>query len=83
MITDSDCARHHKKTYVEILGIDKTTGTLEVGKEANLFISNGDALDMQGNVLVFAFIQGREISLDNSQKQLNKKYAEKYGVKGE
>jgi hypothetical protein len=69
------------KNTAEILGIDKTTGTLEVGKDATLFISNGDALDMQGNILTYAFIQGREISLDNSQKQLNKKYAEKYEVK--
>ncbi len=71
------------KNTAEILGIDKTTGTLEVGKDATLFISNGDALDMNGNILTHAFIQGREINLDNSQKQLNKKYAEKYGVKEE
>lgn len=82
-ITKEEALQSITKNTAEILGIDKTTGTLEVGKEANLFISNGDALDMQGNVLVFAFIQGGEISLDNSQKQLNKKYAEKYGVKGE
>ncbi len=80
-ITKEEALQSITKNTAEILGIDKTTGTLEVGKDANLFISNGDALDMQGNVLVFAFIQGREISLDNSQKQLNKKYAEKYGVK--
>jgi imidazolonepropionase-like amidohydrolase len=30
----------------KILGIDKTTGSLETGKDANLFISAGDALDM-------------------------------------
>ncbi len=82
-ITKEEALQSITKNTAEILGIDKTTGTLELGKDANLFISNGDALDMQGNVLVFAFIQGREISLDNSQKQLNKKYAEKYGVKGE
>ncbi len=71
------------KNTAEILGIDKTTGTLEVGKDATLFISKGDALDMQGNILTHAFIQGREINLDNSQKQLNKKYAEKYNIKVE
>ncbi len=71
------------KNAAEILGIDKTAGTLEVGKDATLFISIGDALDMQGNILTSAFIQGREINLDNSQKQLNKKYAQKYGVKEE
>ena len=30
----------------KILGIDDRTGSLETGKEANLFISTGDALDM-------------------------------------
>lgn len=30
----------------KILGIDKTVGTLEIGKDATLFISEGDALDM-------------------------------------
>ncbi len=82
-LTKEQALQSITKNTAEILGIDKTTGTLEIGKDATLFISNGDALDMKGNILTYAFIQGREISLDNSQKQLNKKYAEKYGVKGE
>ncbi|MGZ3874746.1 MAG: amidohydrolase family protein [Mucilaginibacter sp.] len=65
----------------KILGIDKTTGTLEVGKDANLFVSKGDALDMITINVDNAFIQGRHISLDNLHKQLYRKFAEKYGVK--
>lgn len=65
----------------KILGIDNTTGTLETGKDATLFISNGDALDMRTNAVVQAFIQGRGISLDNVQKQLYQKYKGKYGLK--
>jgi imidazolonepropionase-like amidohydrolase len=65
----------------KILGIDKTTGTLEVGKDANLFISKGDALDMITIDVDNAFIQGRSINLDNLHKQLYKKFADKYGVK--
>ena len=65
----------------KILGIDKTTGSLETGKDATLFISGGDALDMLGNKVEMAFIQGRNISLDNLHKQLYKKYSEKYGLK--
>ena len=65
----------------KILGIDKTTGTLEVGKDANLFISNGDALDMLTLNVTKAFIQGRDINLDNLHKQLYRKFAAKYGVK--
>ncbi|MFI5137870.1 MAG: amidohydrolase family protein [Sphingobacteriales bacterium] len=65
----------------KILGIDKTTGTLEVGKDANLFVSAGDALDMITINVQTAFIQGRNISLDNLHKQLYRKFAAKYGVK--
>ncbi len=67
----------------KILGIDKTTGTLEVGKDANLFISTGDALDMITLHVEDAFIQGRNINLDNLHKQLYKKFAGKYGIKAE
>ncbi|HEY9534314.1 MAG TPA: amidohydrolase family protein [Mucilaginibacter sp.] len=65
----------------KILGIDKTTGTLETGKDANLFISGGDALDMITLNVEQAFIQGRNINLDNLHKQLYKKFADKYGLK--
>lgn len=67
----------------KILGIDKTTGSLEVGKDANLFISGGDALDMISINVETAFIQGRSINLDNLHKQLYKKFADKYGLKVE
>lgn len=65
----------------KILGIDKTTGSLEKGKDATLFISDGDALDMLGNKVETAFIQGRTISLDNLHKQLYKRYSDKYNLK--
>ncbi|HVW95326.1 MAG TPA: amidohydrolase family protein [Mucilaginibacter sp.] len=65
----------------KILGIDKTTGTLEVGKDANLFMSKGDALDMITIDVDHAFIQGRDINLDNLHKQLYRKFADKYGIK--
>lgn len=67
----------------KILGIDQTTGTIEEGKDANIIISEGDALDMRTNNITRAFIQGRDINLDNVQKQLYKRYAEKYGIKAE
>lgn len=61
-----------------ILGIDHLVGTLEVGKQATLFISEGDALDMKGNILTDAFIQGRKISLETHQTKLWKRYSNKY-----
>lgn len=62
----------------KILGIDKQVGSLEIGKDATLFISEGDALDMRTNQLSKAFIQGREITLESHQTELYKKYKEKY-----
>ncbi len=62
----------------KILGIDETCGSLESGKDATLFISKGDALDMRTNDVIAAFIQGRLIDLDNHQKKLYRKYSGKY-----
>jgi imidazolonepropionase-like amidohydrolase len=62
----------------KVLGIDKTAGSLEIGKDATLFISAGDALDMKTNKVEQAFIQGRDISLDNLHKQLDRKFSAKY-----
>lgn len=63
------------------LGIDKQTGSIEVGKDANIIISDGDILDMRTSQVTDAFIQGRHINLDDKQKQLNEKYLKKYGLK--
>ncbi len=65
----------------KILGIDKITGSLETGKDANITISTGDLLDMRSSVVTQAFIQGREVSLDNKHKQLYERYKYKYGLK--
>ena len=62
----------------KILGIDDKVGTLEAGKDATLFISEGDALDMRGNVLTHAFINGRSLSLETHQTKLWKRYSNKY-----
>jgi imidazolonepropionase-like amidohydrolase len=62
----------------KILGMEDQIGSLEVGKDATLFISEGDALDMGGNILTKAFIQGRDISLETHQTELYKRYSKKY-----
>jgi imidazolonepropionase-like amidohydrolase len=65
----------------QILGIDKDYGTLEVGKSATLIITEGDALDMKGNVLDSAFIDGRKIDLHGRQQELNDRFLKKYELK--
>ncbi|HET6245622.1 MAG TPA: amidohydrolase family protein [Bacteroidia bacterium] len=64
----------------KILGIDKTTGSIEIGKDASIFVSTGDALDMRTNNVEFAFIRGKKQDLDDHQKQLYKKFSAKYNV---
>jgi len=65
----------------KILGIDAHLGTLEEGKDATLFVSTGDALDMRTNNVILAFINGKKIELTSIQTALDKKYEDKYGIK--
>lgn len=65
----------------KILGIADKTGSLEAGKDANIVISDGDLLDMRTSNVTHAFIRGREINLDNKQKELYDRYRFKYGIK--
>ena len=65
----------------QILGINDLYGSLEKGKSATLFISDGDALDMRTNKLTHAFIDGRQISLETHQTKLWKRYSKKYNSK--
>ncbi len=64
-----------------ILGVDDKTGSLEAGKDANIVVSEGDILDMRTSIILHAFIQGREVSLENKQKQLYDRYMYKYELK--
>lgn len=63
----------------KILGIDNKYGSLEKGKNATLFISQGDALEIKTNKVEMAFIDGRKINLSNHQYILYKEYSKKYG----
>ena len=65
----------------KILGIADFCGTLEQGKDATLFISEGDALDIRTNQLTDIFIQGRKLNLETHQTKLNAKYKVKYNQK--
>ena len=67
-------------TPAKILGIDKEYGSLEQGKSATLFISKGNALDMRGNQITRAFIDGRDISLNSHQTELYERYMNKFGA---
>jgi imidazolonepropionase-like amidohydrolase len=63
----------------KILGLPNV-GTLEGGKEATLFLSEGNALDMRTNNVTHAWIRGRKLDLSNHQAELYERYKKKYGL---
>ena len=79
-LTEEQAIQALTRNPARILGIDDQVGTLERGKTATLFLSEGDALDMRTNSLTHAWIEGREIDLDNRQRRLYRKFQTKYGA---
>ena len=79
-LTEEQAIMALTRNPAKILGIDDVCGTIERGKDATLFISEGDALDIRTNDLTHAFIQGRTIDLDNRQRELYRKFQTKYGA---
>ncbi len=65
----------------KILGIADRTGSLEVGKDANIVISEGDILDMRSSNISFVMIEGRIASLTSKHTQLYERYKYKYNLK--
>ncbi len=60
-----------------ILGLGDQLGSIEPGKSATLFVSDGDILNIT-SIVTHAWIQGRSIDLSNKQTALRDKYREKY-----
>lgn len=65
----------------KIMGVGDKSGSIEVGKDANIVVSDGDILDMRTSLVTDAFIQGRKIDLTDKHKLLNEKYEQKYDIK--
>ncbi len=78
-MSKEDALKTITSNTAKALGIDNRVGTLEVGKDATLFVSNGDALDYRGNVLTHAFITGKLMTLPGNQQELYERYSKKYG----
>jgi len=57
----------------EILGIADRVGSIEPGKDANLFISKGDPLEIRTEI-TRVVIEGKDVDLDSTQLALYKKY---------
>ena len=61
----------------QIFGISNRVGSLEVGKDATIIVTNGDPLETPTQVEA-AYIQGRKVDLNDRHKRLWHKYEEKY-----
>ena len=57
----------------EILGVSDRLGSLEPGKDANLFVSKGDPLEIRTSI-THVFISGKDVGLDNKHERLYRKY---------
>ncbi|MGV6814158.1 MAG: amidohydrolase family protein [Phycisphaerales bacterium] len=60
-----------------ILGLGDQLGSIESGKAATMFVTDGDILDVR-SIVLDAWVQGRHIDLSNKQTKLRDKYQEKY-----
>jgi imidazolonepropionase-like amidohydrolase len=61
----------------QILGVADRVGSLDVGKDATLIVTDGDPLEITSNVAM-EFIQGKKISLTSRHTSLYEKYKIKY-----
>ena len=60
----------------QILGINKDYGSIDVGKVANLVVTDGDLLEPRTNVK-YLFITGREIPLTSRHTELFEQYKDR------
>lgn len=77
-LSEADAEKAISLWPAQIFGIDGQYGSIDQGKSATLFVSTGDALDAKTQNLVVAFIDGKEVDLDNRHSRLAKKYRERY-----
>jgi imidazolonepropionase-like amidohydrolase len=61
----------------EILGVADKIGSIQKGKEATLFICDGDVLEVTSKTETL-FVQGKLLPTTNKQSELAEKYREKY-----
>jgi imidazolonepropionase-like amidohydrolase len=79
-LSPQDALRAITLSAAEILGVADQIGSITVGKDATLIITDGDILETKTHVTE-AFIQGRVVDLGSRHKTLYEKYQQKYGRK--
>jgi len=76
-LSQADALKAITLDAAKVLGIDSMVGSLEVGKDATMIVTNGDILQLSTSV-EREFIQGKKIDLRDKHKQLYEKYEQKY-----
>lgn len=60
-----------------LFGVDDRVGSLDIGKDATLFVADGDILETPTQV-THAWVQGRAVDLADRHKRLDARYRERY-----
>ncbi|MCP4521267.1 MAG: amidohydrolase family protein [Cytophagales bacterium] len=76
-LTKEQALKSISLSTAQILGVDKEIGSLEVGKLASVLVVEGDLLDMRTSIVIKAFLEGKEISLETHHTQLYNKHKKK------
>ncbi|MCT6701327.1 amidohydrolase family protein [Rheinheimera sp. 4Y26] len=64
----------------QIAGVADKIGSLEVGKAATVVVSDGDIFDYLTHKVSAMWIDGREVTLNDRNKQLHHKYSQKPAI---
>jgi len=76
-LSPDDAIRAITLSPAEILGVADRVGSIDAGKDATVFLCNGDILETPTQVTA-AWIQGRKVDLSSKHTQLYEKYKTKY-----
>ncbi len=76
-LSPEEALRSITLSAAEVLGVADRIGSLTPKKDATLFVTDGDILEVASQVEA-AYIQGRAVDLSDKQKLLWEKYKEKY-----
>lgn len=77
-LTEEEAVASVSLNSAKIMGVGESLGSIEEGKIASLFVSDGNALDMRTNNVILAMIGGNYIALTNHQLELYQRYKKKY-----
>ena len=73
-MSKEDALKMVTSNTAKVLGLEDRLGTLAVGKDATLLITEGDILDMKSSIIQKAFIQRREGIIEGKQQLLYERY---------